>query len=61
VQVDYLLRATCVPSGEHQVVLVYEPPLLKLGLAGTGLALVLIVGAAVWAMRHRRVGVETRK
>jgi hypothetical protein len=48
VRADYLLRALCVPAGEHQVVLEYDPPLLKLGLAITGLALLLIIGAAIW-------------
>jgi uncharacterized membrane protein YfhO len=60
-QVDYLLRAVCIPPGEHDVVLMYEPLFMKLGLAGTGVALVLVVGAAVWMMRHRRFDVETRK
>ncbi len=48
VRADYLLRALCVPAGEHRVVLAYDPPLLKFGLALTGLALLLIVGVAVW-------------
>ena len=59
-QVDYLLRATCIPPGEHQVVLEYEPPLLKVGLAVTGLALTAIGGAVVWMMRRRRAEVGTR-
>ena len=46
VRADYLLRALCVPSGEHQVVLVYDPPLLIVGLAVTSLALIFIAGVA---------------
>ena len=53
VRADYLLRALCVPAGEHQVVLVYAPPLPKIGLAITGLTLLSIVGIAVWTSRRR--------
>ena len=53
VRADYLLRALCVPAGEHQVVLVYSPPLPKIGLAITGLTLLSIVGIAVWTSRRR--------
>jgi hypothetical protein len=49
---DYLLRALCVPPGEHQVVLVYDPPLLKWGAAITTLTLLWIVGAAMWGTRR---------
>ena len=54
VRADYLLRAVCVPAGEHRVVLVYDPPLVKIGLAITGLALVCIAGAAVGVARQKR-------
>jgi hypothetical protein len=53
VRADYVLRALCVPEGEHRVVLVYDPPLLKLGLGITALTVLLIVGTAVWAVRRR--------
>jgi len=53
VRADYLLRALCVPEGEHRIVLVYDPPLLKLGLAITGLALLSVVGAATWQIFGR--------
>ena len=49
---DYVLRALCVPAGEHRVVLVYDPPLLKLGLAITGLTLLSIVGIALQASQR---------
>jgi len=52
VRANYLLRALCVPAGEHRIVLVYDPPSLKLGLAITGLTLLLIVGVAIWAARR---------
>ena len=54
VRADYLLRALCVPAGEHLVVLAYNPPLLKPGLTVTALALLSIVGAAVWPTRRSR-------
>jgi len=47
VRADYLLRALCVPAGEHRIVLVYDPPLLKVGLTITGLMLLLVIGCAV--------------
>jgi hypothetical protein len=56
VRADYLLRALCVPAGEHRVVLVYDPPLVKLGKAITGLTLLLIISAATWAARPSRGG-----
>ncbi|HEY67749.1 MAG TPA: YfhO family protein, partial [Thermoflexia bacterium] len=54
VRADYVLRALCVPPGEHRIVLVYDPPLLKIGLAVTSLALLSVVGVALW--NHRRCG-----
>jgi uncharacterized membrane protein YfhO len=54
VRADYVLRAVCVPAGGHQVVLVYDPPLLKIGLAVTALTLLSIVGIAVWRLLRRR-------
>jgi hypothetical protein len=59
VRADYVLRALCVPPGEHRVVLVYDPPLLKVGLALTGLALLLVaatfaVTVALWLARRLR-------
>jgi hypothetical protein len=54
VRADYVLRAVCVPSGEHQVVLAYDPPLLKVGLAITGLTLLLLVGAVARRLLRRR-------
>jgi len=56
VRADYLLRALCVPPGDHQVVLWYDPPLLKVGLVVTGLTLLLLTGTAFspFAKRRRR-------
>jgi hypothetical protein len=47
VRANYLLRAVCVPEGQHRVTLVYDPPLLKIGLAITALTLACIVGIAI--------------
>jgi hypothetical protein len=54
VRADYLLRALCVPAGEHHVEMVYDPPLLKLGLALTTSGLLAALVALVW---RRRTGV----
>ena len=54
VRADYVLRGVCVPAGEHRVALVYDPPLFKVGLAVTGLTLLLILGIAVWPLLRRR-------
>lgn len=54
VRADYLLRALCVPAGEHRVELVYDPPLLKVGLAVTGLALLWVAGIALWRRIERQ-------
>jgi hypothetical protein len=53
VRADYLLRALCVPPGEHRVVLTYDPPLLKVGLAITALALFLVCGSTVGCVARR--------
>jgi hypothetical protein len=52
---DYLLRALCVPAGEHRIDMVYEAPLLKTGFLITGLGLLLIIGALVAPGVRRRV------
>jgi uncharacterized membrane protein YfhO len=46
---DYILRAIPVPSGEHRVVLRYEPPLLRVGAAITGATLIVCIGIAWWS------------
>ena len=53
IRADYLLRALCVPAGEHRVTLVYDPPLLKAGLVLTCLALLFVAGTALWTIRRR--------
>jgi hypothetical protein len=50
VRANYVLRAVCVPPGEHQVALIYDPPLLKIGLAITGLTLLFVIGVAIWQL-----------
>ncbi len=45
---DHVLRAVPVPAGEHQVVLSYTPPLLRLGMAISLATMVLLAGAAIW-------------
>jgi hypothetical protein len=54
VRADYLLRALCVPAGEHVVTLVYDPPLLKVGLGISAVALTGVLLAAAWPLLGRR-------
>jgi hypothetical protein len=54
VRADYLLRAVCVPAGDHRVSLVYDPPLLKWGAGVTALTLLIVAGAALGLVRERR-------
>ena len=61
IRADYLLRALCVPAGEHRVTLVYDPPLLKVGIAVTCLALLTVVGVAVWPSRPFDLGQDRRR
>lgn len=52
VRADYLLRALCVPAGEHLVVLTYDPPLLKIGLVISGLTLLSVISMVIWTGRR---------
>ena len=62
IRADYLFRAVCVPAGAHEVVLTYDPPLLKIGLVVTVGALLLVVGAAVaWRGTRRRSSAVERQ
>jgi len=53
VRADYVLRALCVPAGEHRIEMVYDPSSLKVGLAITGLMLASISGLSLWSLRLR--------
>jgi hypothetical protein len=53
VRADYVLRAVCVPAGAHRVSLVYDPPLLRLGAAITGLTLLVIAITGLGLMWKR--------
>jgi hypothetical protein len=54
VRADYVLRGACVPAGEHRVALVYDPPLLKIGLVITSFVLLSILGIFIWPLLRRR-------
>jgi hypothetical protein len=60
VRTDYILRGLCVPAGQHTVELVYDPPLLKVGLAITAITAVLLIGLGLWwvVVPLRRRGME---
>ena len=55
---DYLLRAICVPDGEHQVVLSYNPLSLKVGLTITTLTVLLIFSVIGWGLFKSRARKE---
>lgn len=50
---NYVLRAVCVPSGDHRVVLRYVPSALRIGAVITGLALLGILTVSVWPRRRQ--------
>ena len=49
---NYALRAVCVPSGEHRVVLRYTPSVLRTGALITGLTMLGIAAASIWVLRR---------
>lgn len=49
---DHLLRAVPIPAGEHRVMLRYEPPWLRVGLAVSGVALLLWLAVIAWVSGH---------
>ena len=52
---DYLVQGIPVPAGTHSIVVSYQDPTIGEGLAGTGVSVVLLVGAALaLALRDRR-------
>jgi len=51
---NYVLQAVCVPPGTRQVVFRYDPPLLRIGLAVSGLALLSIAVASIWGVMARQ-------
>lgn len=50
---DYVLRAVCVPPGEHSVVLRYAPRTLKAGAVITGLTVICVAAACLWFLVGR--------
>jgi len=51
---DGVLRGVPVPAGQHTVRVWYAPASLRLGLALSGLALILVVGVAAWRLGRVR-------
>jgi len=49
---NYVLRALCTPAGEHEVTLVYDPPLVKIGAVVSGLTLLFLTGVAILTGRQ---------
>ncbi len=52
---DYVLRALCVPAGDHEVTLVYDPPLLKIGALISGLTMLLLTGLTLAEAHKSRI------
>jgi hypothetical protein len=51
---DYFLQAVPVKAGTHTIVLTYRDPSVAAGLAGSGVAIAAMLGAAVFLWRRRR-------
>jgi len=51
---DYFLQGIPVPEGQHTIVLTYQDPAVGQGLIGSGIVLVLMLGAAVFLYVRRR-------
>ena len=45
------MRGAAVPSGTHTLVYTYDPPSLKVGIAGTLAGLLTLLGLAAWSRR----------
>ncbi|MCM2333869.1 MAG: hypothetical protein NDI82_07960, partial [Anaeromyxobacteraceae bacterium] len=50
---DGLVRAVPFPAGRHRLVMRYEPPEVRIGVALSGLGLLLLAGLAAWERRPR--------
>jgi hypothetical protein len=51
---DYVDQAVPVPAGEHTISLRYDNPTIGVGLAGSGVMLAAMLGAAWWLRRRER-------
>jgi hypothetical protein len=51
-QVDGVLRGVCLPAGAREVIFEFDPPLVKVGLAVTALALAALAWLAATAVRR---------
>ena len=51
---DYVDQAVPVPAGEHTISLTYDDPTIGAGLAGSGVVLAAMLGAAGWFRRRER-------
>lgn len=45
---NYVVQGVAIPAGRHRIVLRYHEPWLGLGLAGSGIGLVALLGSAAW-------------
>jgi hypothetical protein len=52
IRADYFLQAVPVGPGEHSVRLTYRDPTIRLGLAGSAMAMALLLGAALVTRRR---------
>ena len=57
------MRGVCVPTGKHEVVFSFDPPIVRYGIAVSRIGMGVLLIAAVWVLwegRHdgRRGGVH---
>jgi uncharacterized membrane protein YfhO len=50
---NYAFRAVYVPTGQHTVQFVFDPPIWKVGLAVSGITLLGLLGWAGWGRWKR--------
>ena len=53
---DYFLQGVPVKAGTHTIVLTYDDPSFKIGMAGSAAVILAMLGAAVFLRRRRRPG-----
>jgi hypothetical protein len=53
-QANYAFRAVYVPAGQHTVQFVFDPAIWKIGLAVSGITVLVLIAWAVWGWRREK-------